>query len=83
MKIKKKHKITSLEPDDIAKRLRTDKLYYHCCKCGTLYEDKNRLAKICNLIDLGSIPNLLPAVFRDYKITSGLCNRCFEEKKLK
>ncbi len=81
MKIKKTHRITSLEPEDIAKRLRKDKLYYHCCQCGTLYDDKRRLAKICNLVDLGHLPNIIPAVFREYKITSGLCGRCFDEKK--
>jgi len=82
MKIKKTHRITTLEPEDIAKRLRKDKIYYHCCKCGTIYDDKRRLAKICNLVELGSpLPNLLPSVFSEYKISSGLCDICFGEKK--
>lgn len=79
MKIKKKHKITTLEKEDISKRMRQDKLYYHCCGCGGIWEDKNKLIKILELKDLWGLSSI-PREFNDYHLTSGFCDDCYKNK---
>ena len=74
--IKKNHKINCL--DDIPKRMRKDKRYYHCIRCGNLYEDKNK-----NIIMNEMRFYSLPREFNGYKISSGLCKRCYETRKEK
>ena len=74
--IKKTYKIKKLDDLDISKRMRKDKIYYHCVKCGNLYEDKHQRI-IMNETKFYS----LPFEFNGYKISSGLCKKCFEGRR--
>ena len=47
-------------------------LYYHCCKCNTLYIDKERTKAIVRFKT-----KCLPRIIQDcFNITSGLCKKC-------
>jgi len=72
--IKTKQKIKNL--DDIPKRMRKDKPYYHCIMCGNIYEDRNEII-IMNYMKFYS----LPKEFSDYNISSGLCKKCYEGRR--
>jgi len=78
MKIKKKHKITKFEDCDISRRMRKDKMYYHCCSCGDIYEDCKRNIKILNLNELNG-GCFIPSIFRHYKISSTYCDPYYIE----
>ena len=80
MKIKLTHKIKELTEEEISKRMRKDKLYYHCCYCGEVYEDKQRTILMFNIKDFTGRTSI-PKEFNGYHITSGICNKCY--KKLK
>ena len=76
MKIKLTHKIKELTEEEISKRMRKDKLYYHCCYCGEVYEDKQRTILMFNIKDFTGRTSI-PKEFNGYHITSGICNKCF------
>ena len=78
MKIKTNHKITSLDELDIARRMRVDKRYYHCCGCGIIYEDKHKRIVVARLRQLIGRPSI-PREFNKYSITSGFCEPCYEK----
>ena len=80
--IKKTYKIKKLDDLEISKRMRKDKLYYHCCQCGKIYEDKNRNILILDITKLNGGRPSIPREFEDYKITSGICRKCYEEVKI-
>jgi len=77
--IKKTYKIKKLDDLEISKRMRKDKLYYHCCYCGKIYEDKHRNILILDLTKLNGGKLSIPREFNIYKITSGICGKCFSE----
>jgi len=75
--IKPKHKIKQLTEQDIAKRMRKDRVYYHCCSCREIYEDKKKSVLIMRLST-----SFIPAVFSDYHISSGLCDYCYKNRRV-
>jgi len=79
-KIKKTHKIIRLDDINISKRMRKDQLYYHCCHCGKIHEDKHYNIIIVDLNKLNG-RHSIPREFNDYKITSGVCEKCFSDIK--
>ena len=54
-----------------------DKVYTHCAWHGMIYHDSEYKIPLIKV----SIP--LSNDFRDYKLTSGLCNDCFEKNYMK
>ncbi len=65
------------ELSDLEKVLNKDKMYWHCCGCGEIYDldDKDKKE---NLIYNNGKGNGLD-ISLDYSVTSGYCKPCFDE----
>jgi len=77
--MKKNIEKISLE-NELNKRLNKDKLYYHCCECGFIFEDKNYNIGILNTKKFGIGKEGLPKVFEKYQISSGYCDHCYNKQ---
>jgi len=73
--IKLKYKIKKIKEEEIEKRMRKDKVYYHCCNCGEIYEDKHM-----NILIVKLTTPYIPKEFKDYVISSGGCSYCMDKR---
>ena len=51
-----------------------ERMYYHCCKCGGIYTDKNKT----QLITILKTPSPLPKILEGFCVSSGLCSPCYD-----
>ena len=55
-----------------------DKLYLHCIECGYLFD-----GKFDNDKTVGYLSEILDEIFSPFNISSGYCNECFNEAKIR
>ena len=57
-----------------------DRWYYHCSVDGRIYNDKEMTIALMDLMDINN-DHRIPITLMDYKITSGICDRCLPDYK--
>jgi hypothetical protein len=56
-----------------------DDLYYHCAWHGVVYKDEAKSIPLIDVYDFTG-KTRLGNEFKDYKITSGICDSCYQAR---
>ncbi len=52
--------------------------YYHCCSCGNIYHEEERINVILNLKEETGV-SAIPRILEDFVITTSYCKPCADK----